>query len=378
MILFGPDGMGYLPRPRSPARQEWLVPAFAWPVVTVGCYLIAEFGEKARIPAPQIVLSLLVGAALAMSGAVAGSLPRPAVSASQAAVGVLMGSYLNPATLPALAGAVLPLTGVTVATIALCAAAAILLARMSRIKLADALMGLIPGGSAAIVASAEEIGADSRVVAFAQYLRVALVALSAPVIVAGIQGPISAPAPPGGFPAPAHLVTNPHQVLGLLQLVAICVVGVWAARRLSLPAPAVLGPMALTALLLVTGTAHTFTPAGPLRDLAFVLVGLEVGLRFSRTSIRHTGRLTPHLLCAVGLVCLACAGLAWCLAAVTGMPFLDAYLATTPGGINAVVATAVSAGRDVAVISAVQSIRLFVVVLLTPSIIRRLTRKRGR
>lgn len=59
------------------------------------------------------------------------------------------------------------------------------------------------------------------------------------------------------------------------------------------------------------------------------------------------------------------------------MPFLDAYLATTPGGIDAVVATAAGAGRDVVVISAVQSIRLFVVVLLTPSIIRWIIRRRG-
>ncbi|GLW34229.1 AbrB family transcriptional regulator [Actinoplanes regularis] len=374
MILFGPDGMSYLSRPRLPALQERLIPAFGWSVLAAGCYLISEFGEKARIPAPQIVLSLLVGAALAMSGTVAGNLPRAAVGGSQAVVGVLMGSYLSPATLPALAGVVLPLTGVTVATIALCAGAAIALARMSRIRFADALLGLIPGGSAAIVASAEEIGADSRVVAFAQYLRVGLVALSAPVIVASIQGPISAPLPPGDFPALAHLVTNPDQVIGLLQLIAICVIGVQAGRRLSLPAPAVLGPMTLTALLLVTGIGHTFTPAGPLRDLAFVLVGLEVGLRFSRTSVRHMGRLTPLLICAVGLMCLICAALAWCLAAVTGMPFLDAYLATTPGGINAVIATAVSAGRDVAVISAVQSIRLFVVVLLTPPIVRWMTR----
>ncbi|MEU4218837.1 AbrB family transcriptional regulator [Actinoplanes sp. NPDC026623] len=173
------------------------------------------------------------------------------------------------------------------------------------------------------------------------------------------------------------MVTNPHQATGLIQIALVCVVGMRAGRRLSLPAPAVLGPMALTALLLMAGSSYTFTPAGPLRDLAFVLVGLEVGLRFSRASVRSMRRLAPYLLGAIGLVCLACAALAWCLAVVTGMPFLDAYLATTPGGINAVVATAAGAGRDVVVISAVQSIRLFVVVLLTPSIIRWIIRRRG-
>ncbi|GIF04186.1 AbrB family transcriptional regulator [Actinoplanes siamensis] len=363
-------------RGRLTAARRRLVPAAAWSVLAVACYLLGEYGEKARVPAPQLVLSLLVGVVLALTGVAAGNLPRAAVSGSHATIGVLMGSYLGPSVVRALAGTVLPLTGATVVTIALSVGTAVLLARVSRISLADALMALIPGGSAAIVASAEAIGADSRVVAFAQYLRVGLVALSAPVIVALAGGTAAAPPSPGAFPALARLVTNPHQAVGLLQLIVICVAGVRAGARLSLPAPSVLGPMALTALLLMAGTSHTFTPAGPLRDLAFVLVGLEVGLRFNRTSVRRVRRLAPYLIGATGLMCLACAALAWCLAVVTGMPFLDAYLATTPGGINAVVATAASAGRDVAVISAVQSIRLFTVVLLTPSLIRWMVRRR--
>ncbi|WP_051766148.1 AbrB family transcriptional regulator [Streptomyces sp. NRRL F-5135] len=51
---------------------------------------------------------------------------------------------------------------------------------------------------------------------------------------------------------------------------------------------------------------------------------------------------------------------------------MDAYLATTPGGINAVLATAVSGHADVAVVSTVRSLRLLLVVLVTPLITRRL------
>jgi hypothetical protein len=42
----------------------------------------------------------------------------------------------------------------------------------------------------------------------------------------------------------------------------------------------------------------------------------------------------------------------------------------TPGGINAVLATAAGAGANLVVISTVQSLRLFVVVLLTPPVVR--------
>jgi hypothetical protein len=370
-----------LDRPPSPppTARPWrrLLPAAAWTTLIAACYLLSEIGEKLAVPAPQLVIPLLVGAVLALGGAVNRNLPSTAVRGSQAVVGVLMGSYLDPAALRAVAGTALSLTGVTILTIVICVAVAALLARTTRIGLTDSTLGLIPGGSAAIVACADELGADSRLVAFTQYLRVGLVALSAPVIAALLRGPVTGPPEPGRFPTLAHLVHSPRQVAGLILLTGICFLGVQVGRRLSLPAPALLGPMLLTSLVLFTDTSHEFTPAGPLRDLAFVLVGLEVGLRFSRASLRHIGRLLPYLIGSTALVCLACTGLAWAFAAVTGTRFLDAYLATTPGGINAVLATASSAGTDVAVISTVQSLRLFVVVLVTPPVVRWATRAAG-
>jgi uncharacterized membrane protein AbrB (regulator of aidB expression) len=75
-----------------------------------------------------------------------------------------MGSYLDPASLRAVAGTALSLTGVTVVTILICVAVAVLLSRTTRIGLTDATLGLIPGGSAAIVASADELGAGSEFV----------------------------------------------------------------------------------------------------------------------------------------------------------------------------------------------------------------------
>ncbi|MEV6057610.1 AbrB family transcriptional regulator [Streptomyces sp. NPDC052107] len=42
----------------------------------------------------------------------------------------------------------------------------------------------------------------------------------------------------------------------------------------------------------------------------------------------------------------------------------DAYLATTPGGINAVLAAAVATHSDVSLMSSVQSLRLFVLIAL--------------
>jgi uncharacterized membrane protein AbrB (regulator of aidB expression) len=51
---------------------------------------------------------------------------------------------------------------------------------------------------------------------------------------------------------------------------------------------------------------------------------------------------------------------------VTDISPANAYLATTPGGINAVLALASSVDANVALVFAVQTLRLFAMVLLAP------------
>jgi membrane AbrB-like protein len=86
------------------------------------------------------------------------------------------------------------------------------------------------------------------------------------------------------------------------------------------------------------------------------------------------GRLLPLALACIAAVSVACTALAWLLSRLVHIPLSDAYLATTPGGINAVLVTAAAYHADVSLISSVQSMRLFSMVLLAPLIIRVLAR----
>ncbi len=65
------------------------------------------------------------------------------------------------------------------------------------------------------------------------------------------------------------------------------------------------------------------------------------------------------------------------LSAATGVSGLDAYLATTPGGLYAVLATATGSGADATFVLAVQVLRLFVMLLAAPLVARRLRRHPG-
>jgi len=66
------------------------------------------------------------------------------------------------------------------------------------------------------------------------------------------------------------------------------------------------------------------------------------------------------------VVIVACAGLGLVLAEITGVDRLTAYLATTPGGLFAVLATAADSGSDVTYVLAAQVIRVFAMLLFAP------------
>lgn len=62
------------------------------------------------------------------------------------------------------------------------------------------------------------------------------------------------------------------------------------------------------------------------------------------------------------------------LASLAGVSRVDAYLATTPGGLYAVLATALGGGANTTFILAVQTLRLLTMVLAAPALTRRLSR----
>jgi len=71
-----------------------------------------------------------------------------------------------------------------------------------------------------------------------------------------------------------------------------------------------------------------------------------------------------------------CFLLAWVLKDTADVSLLDAYLATTPGGLPAVLPLAIGSGADATFVLAVQALRLLVMVLAAPAVVRLLLRGR--
>jgi membrane AbrB-like protein len=284
--------------------------------------------------------------------------PAPAMAAAQAVVGVSMGSLVDLATLRTVAANWLPVLLVTVGTLLLSLLAGLVLRLQPGISPVTGAFALIAGGASGIVALARDLGADDRVVTIVQYLRVLLVLLAMPLVAGALFHP-----PTGA----GELVTGPTRWLPDLVFVALAVsLGLLLQRFVRAPATALLGPLLVAVAISASGVLGQVAVPTVLQNLGYALIGIRVGLRFTRASLVSIARLLPLATLLIALVIAACALLGLALSAVTGVDRLTAYLATTPGGLFAVLATAADSGSDVTYVLAVQVIRVFAMLLFAP------------
>jgi membrane AbrB-like protein len=340
-----------------------------WAVVLVAAGAASLLFVVVHLPSPVLFGSLLGGMAYALVSPRELDMPPWAFRLGQALVGVVIGALVKVATLSRLVGDWPSVLLVTVGTLAISVVAGRLLALHRDVSRATGAFALIAGGASGIVALARELGADDRVVTIVQYLRVLLVLLAMPLVTAFVFSP------PSGR---GQLSTGTTRWLPDLVFVALAVViGLGVQRLLRAPAAALLAPMLVAVLISASGVLGTVSVPGVLEQLGYALIGVRVGLRFTRSSLRSIARLLPLATALILLVIAACGLLGLLLSAVTGVDRLTAYLATTPGGLFAVLATAADSGSDVTYVLAVQVIRVFAMLLVAPLLARWLRSSAG-
>jgi membrane AbrB-like protein len=339
-------------------------------VVAVAVAVTAAF-TALGLPSPALFGGLLAGLIRALVPRRRVEVPDAATTAGQAVVGVSMGALVDPETLRAVAVNCLPVLLVTVATLVLSLAAGLVLRLQRGISPVTGAFSMMAGGASGIIAMARDLGADERTVAVIQYLRVLLIVALMPVTATVVYGASSAggSSVDGGGPS--------DWPVGLLFTVGCSVVGLVIGRLIRLPVAALLGPMVAAAVVDISGVGPGVEVPGLAESAAFLVIGLQVGVSFTPESLRIIGRALPLALTTLTVLVVACAGLGAVLAATTGVSALDGYLATTPGGLYAVLATASDTGADTTFVLAVQVLRLFVMLLSAP-LVARVLRGRGR
>jgi uncharacterized protein len=311
-----------------------------------------------HLPSPVLFGSLVGGMLHALTSPVDLDMPPLAFRVGQALVGAVIGGLVQLPTLVRLASDWPAVTLVTIGTLVISLAAGRLLARHPDVSAATGAFALVAGGASGIVALARELGADDRVVTIVQYLRVLLVLLAMPVVTTVFFHP---PSGAGSLSA-----GRTRWLPDLLFVVLAVGIGLLLQRVVTAPATALLGPMLVAVALSAGGVLGEVSVPAVLANLGYALIGVRVGLRFTRASLRSIARLLPRATLLIVMVIVACAVLGVLLSELTGVDRLTAYLATTPGGFFAVLATAADSGCDVTFVLAVQVIRVFVMLLVAP------------
>jgi membrane AbrB-like protein len=343
--------------PRNAARWAGLA-AVSLPLIWVA--------RAAGLPAGFLLGAMLGAIAFGLAKPSALRLPRPAFIGVQALLGCAIARTITASFLGFMRSNGAMMLLVAMLTILAGALVGWVLVRYGAMPGTTAAWGSSPGGASAMVAMAEEYGADERGVAFMQYLRQTLVILTATTVSRFLM---SQAAPGASSPAPIWEATPLVPTLTMLGLtVAGGLIGFWS----RIPAGALLVPMILGGALHALGLELAFPPW--LLAAGNILLGWKVGLGFDRDILRHTLRVLPQMLGSTLLLIALCAGASWMLARALALDPLTAYLATSPGGIDSIAIIALGSHTDVTFVMAAQALRLFLVILLGPRIAKWLCR----
>jgi uncharacterized protein len=316
------------------------------------------------VPSAALFAGLVVATVVALAGLGPAAVPRWATGSAQAVIGVVIGLLARPETLAAVAAEWLPILLISVGTLLVSMAAGLVMGVQRGVSPLTGMLAQTAGGASGLVAISAELGGDERVVSVVQYVRVGLVTATMPVLAVVGYGATHVDAGPvaAGPSAPWWV--------GVLVVIGCGVVGTPIARALHVPAGALLGPMVLAAALSMSGLVVGASVPNLLVDVAYAAIGWQAGLKFTRRALVTVARVLPLATALIVAVIAVCAGLGLVLSWATGMTPLEGYLATTPGGVYAVLATAISSGADVTSVVAVQVLRVLLMLLVAPLLAR--------
>nr|WP_276785292.1 AbrB family transcriptional regulator [Corynebacterium falsenii] len=334
--------------------------------------------EAVGVPAAWIFAFLIVFGIYAIFGDRQVSPPRKAMIPSQVIIALLCTAPLTTTTVGTIVSYAGPTVISLVVTLSVCALAAWLLVRVHRTSPQTAVLSTLAGGASAMVMLSTELKADTRFVTLTQYLRVSIVVLTLPAIV-GILGSL------GGTSSEGSVAASDNQLLDLSTswqgVVGCLVVGcaVWAFTKLTsrwftISSPYLLVSIAFAMIaVMVFGVPHAFiTPDGVLVKIAYALIGVQAGGTLTKGALRQFIKALPIIISVIALMIGLSIVTAFVIAGLWNFRVLDAYLATVPGGIYAVLAFAHDAGSApiVTVIQVMRMITMLVVGAYAPQIIR--------
>lgn len=341
-----------------------------WMVVVPCSLVLGWLFTLLNVPASWILAGILAAGGSALVDGSELPVNKVLYTFGAGIVSVLAAVPLFGESLQNLLSYILPSLVVAAFTIAVGLLAGFLLSRFQQsVSKETGMISMLAGGAAFMPAIAKEIGADIRFVSLTQYLRLLVVAVSLPLVTSFL---------------PHEQLVSTVKATEVLQswwmialIVAVALVGGPLARRVKIPVPSVLGPLLLTlTILAVTPVDLNMNPPETLRIIAFLSIGWLCGGTMSRESLQHFARQLPTICAFIILLIIGCALLAFPISQWVGISYFDAYLATSPGAMDTVLAISSETGTSPAVVT-IQLIRMILILVVASAIPRILQLFRG-
>jgi membrane AbrB-like protein len=311
------------------------------------------------MPAAWLSGAMIATAAASLAGVRTG-VPDPLRIVIMMFLGASLGAGVSPATLAHLGDWPWSMVALVVALIVLHGGVQLFLVRIGGWDRETAFFSAIPGVLSYVLALAAATRADMRRVAMAQSIRLLLLVALAPSLLSALEPAGSAASQP---PVGAASLGS------VLLTLAVGAGGTLLFAMLRLAAAPLLGSMAASALLHLTGLASgAFPPV--LLVIGYLGIGSVAGSRFSGTDIRLVRSIA---LVSVGAFFVAAAISAAAAAAVAlglGIPFGQVALAFAPGGLDVMTALAFALQLDSAFVAVHQFARFVIIAIAAPILAR--------
>jgi uncharacterized protein len=350
------------------SRPEHRAVSLRWAILIILSVIFAMGLEAVRLPAALLLGPMIAAILVAVAGGGV-RVPHHPVLIAQAVIGCMIARSVPPAII----GDIIrnwPLFVVVVAAVIVASSTlGWLLTRWRVLPGTTAVWGSSPGAATAMMLMAAAYGADIRLVAFMQYLRVLLVAVVATVVArlwsAGTSGAAAAVT---WFP--------PLAWARFAETLALIGLGAASAHLRRIPAAPLLVPLGVGMALQDAGYLTIELPPW-LLAVSYTVVGWSIGLSFNRTILIHAAQALPRVVMSILVLMAVCGGLAALLVVVAGVDPLTAYLATSPGGADSAAIIAMASNVDVGFVMAMQTTRLVLVLLIGPSLAGFIARRAG-
>jgi len=286
-----------------------------------------------------------------------------------AILGVMLGSAFRPELLARIAEWAVSISGLLVYAIVAGGAVTWYFLKAARYDVVTSYFASSPGGLNEMVIVGREMGGDDRVIALTHSARILLVVMVIPFLFRLFAD---------YEPLPGLLPKGPSMDMPALDwaLLGGCALfGALLGRRLKLPAAALVGPMALSAIIHLAGATEA-SPPSLIVAIAQVVMGSGIGCRFAGTKVKEVVRIVRVSLGSTVILLVSAVAFGFALEPLTGVPWFVLVLAYAPGGLAEMSLVALALDRDVAFVATHHIFRIAIIVMLAPLAFK-LMRSRG-